>query len=279
MSILELQNVEKIYGEKENQVRALRNINLQVEEGEFVAIVGTSGSGKSTLLNLIGALDNPTRGKIFIKKREIGSLSRKELTIFRRREQMEENFGITNYSFIHASPAEGAETASVSNQLLQTIRDVPKAVLQDYTSAIKTQRNYLNQQQIFFSSIAVILFIISLFHIMNSMNHTILARRKEYGIMRAMGITDSGFYKMILQTGILYGLLADALIFVCYHYIFRRVMDYYMAHVVQFLHVTSTVPNMVLAGIMVLNVVLAIVAVMIPARKMIRETIISEIRQ
>ena len=194
-------------------------------------------------------------------------------------EQMKENFGITNYSFIHASPAEGAETASVSNQLLQTIRDVPKAVLQDYTSAIETQRNYLNQQQIFFSSIAVILLIISLFHIMNSMNHTILARRKEYGIMRAMGITDSGFYKMILQTGILYGLLADALIFVCYHYIFRRVMDYYMAHVVQFLHVTSTVPNMVLAGIMVLNVVLAIVAVMIPARKMIRENIISEIRR
>lgn len=200
-------------------------------------------------------------------------------SIIMTNEQMKENFGITNYSFIHASPAEGAETASVSNQLLQTIRDVPKAVLQDYTSAIKTQRNYLNQQQIFFSSIAVILFIISLFHIMNSMNHTILARRKEYGIMRAMGITDSGFYKMILQTGILYGLLADALIFVCYHYIFRRVMDYYMAHVVQFLHVTTTVPNMVLAGIMVLNVVLAIVAVMIPARKMIRENIISEIRR
>ena len=200
-------------------------------------------------------------------------------SIIMTNEQMKENFGITNYSFIHASPAEGAETASVSNQLLQTIRDVPKAVLQDYTSAIETQRNYLNQQQIFFSSIAVILLIISLFHIMNSMNHTILARRKEYGIMRAMGITDSGFYKMILQTGILYGLLADALIFVCYHYIFRRVMDYYMAHVVQFLHVTSTVPNMVLAGIMVLNVVLAIVAVMIPARKMIRENIISEIRR
>ena len=200
-------------------------------------------------------------------------------SIIMTNEQMKENFGITNYSFIHASPTEGAETASVSNQLLQTIRDVPKAVLQDYTSAIKTQRNYLNQQQIFFSSIAVILFIISLFHIMNSMNHTILARRKEYGIMRAMGITDSGFYKMILQTGILYGLLADALIFVCYYYIFRRVMDYYMAHVVQFLHVTSTVPNMVLAGIMVLNVVLAIVAVMIPARKMIRENIISEIRR
>lgn len=97
MSILELQNVEKIYGEKENQVKALRNINLQVEEGEFVAIVGTSGSGKSTLLNLIGALDNPTRGRIFIKKREIGSLSRKELTIFRRRNI---GFVFQNYSLM-----------------------------------------------------------------------------------------------------------------------------------------------------------------------------------
>ena len=70
MCILELQNVEKIYGEKENQVKALRGINLQVEEGEFVAIVGTSGSGKSTILNLIGGLDYPTRGKIFIKNTE-----------------------------------------------------------------------------------------------------------------------------------------------------------------------------------------------------------------
>ena len=60
MSILELRNVEKIYGEKDNQVKALRNINLKVEEGEFVAIVGTSGSGKSTCLNLIGGLDNPS---------------------------------------------------------------------------------------------------------------------------------------------------------------------------------------------------------------------------
>lgn len=97
MSILEVQNVEKIYGEKDNQVTALRNINLKVEEGEFVAIVGTSGSGKSTCLNLIGGLDNPTSGQIFIKNKEIGSLSRKELTIFRRR-----NIGFVfwNYSLM-----------------------------------------------------------------------------------------------------------------------------------------------------------------------------------
>lgn len=194
-------------------------------------------------------------------------------------EQMEENFGITDYSFINASPTDGTDVQSVSNQLLQVIRDVPKAVLQDYTSAIETQKDYLKQQQIFFSGIAVILLIISLFHIVNSMNHTILARRREYGIMRATGITVSGFYKMILQTGILYGLLADAFIFLLYNLVLRRVMDYYMAHVLQFLHLTSNVPNLVLIGIMVLNVVIAVVAVMIPAWKMGRENIISEIRR
>lgn len=97
MSILELRNIRKVYGEKENQVKALRNINLQVEEGEFVAIVGTSGSGKSTLLNLIGGLDIPTQGQIFVKKKEIGSLSRKELTIFRRRNI---GFVFQNYSLM-----------------------------------------------------------------------------------------------------------------------------------------------------------------------------------
>lgn len=199
-------------------------------------------------------------------------------SIIMTNEQMEESFGISDYNFINASPADGAEAASVSNQLLQVIRDVPKAVLQDYTSAIETQKDYLNQQQIFFSSIAVILLVISLFHIVNSMNHTILTRRREYGIIRAMGITDTGFYKMILQTGILYGVLADVFIFLIYNLVLRRVMDYYMAHVMQLLHLTSAVPNMVLIGIMLLNVVIAVVAVMFPARKMIKTNIINEIK-
>ena len=162
---------------------------------------------------------------------------------------------------------------------MQVIRDVPKAVLADYSAAIETQKNYLRQQQIFFSSIAVILFVISLFHIANSMNHTILVRRREYGIIRAMGITDIGFYKMILQTGILYGVLADVVIYLVYNHILRRVMNYYMAHVLQFLHVQTGVPNRVLFGIMALNVAVAVTAVMFPAWKMVRENIISEITE
>ncbi len=95
--ILELSHVEKIYGEKENQVKALKDINIQVGEGEFIAIVGTSGSGKSTLLNLVGGLDTPTKGEILVKGKEIGSLTRKELTIFRRRNI---GFVFQNYSLM-----------------------------------------------------------------------------------------------------------------------------------------------------------------------------------
>lgn len=85
MEILQVKQVHKIYGEKENKVYALRDVSFSVEQGAFIAVVGTSGSGKSTLLNLIGGLDTPTQGEIVIRGRNIGALKRKELTIFRRR--------------------------------------------------------------------------------------------------------------------------------------------------------------------------------------------------
>lgn len=193
-------------------------------------------------------------------------------------QQMKNLFGSTGYSFVNASPVEGADTDMINSQILQVIQDVPKTVFKDYTLAIKTQKKYLCQQQIFFSGIAVILLVISLFHIMNSMNYSMLSRRREYGIMRAMGITNSGFYKMILQTGFLYGMLADVLIFLIYNLILRQIIDYYMAHVLQFLHFTASVPNGIMFGIMGLNLLIAIIAVLIPARKIVKDNIISEIK-
>lgn len=191
--------------------------------------------------------------------------------------QMKEQFGITDYSFVNASAADQADTDEAAGKLLQKIRDIPKAVLQDYTAAVETRKNHLRQQQLFFSGIAVILLVISLFHIMNSMNYSILSHRREYGILRAMGITDTGFYKMALQMGLLYGLLADLLIFLLYNLLLRRVMDYYMVHVVQFLHIGMAVPGKITALVMVLNILIAAAAVMIPARKIVKSQIISEI--
>lgn len=86
MSILEVKNLSKIYGEGENQVVALDNISLSVNEGEFIAIVGSSGSGKSTLLHLLGGVDKPTSGTVTINDTDIYSLSPDNLAIFRRRQ-------------------------------------------------------------------------------------------------------------------------------------------------------------------------------------------------
>ena len=85
MKILKTEDLKKYYGNKENEVHALNGVNFYVEEGEFVSIVGTSGSGKSTLIHMLGGLDRPTSGKVFVDGKDIFSLKDEALTIFRRR--------------------------------------------------------------------------------------------------------------------------------------------------------------------------------------------------
>ena len=85
MMILETSDLSKVYGNGESEVRALDGVNFSVENGEFVAVVGTSGSGKSTLLHILGGLDRPTSGKVTVDGKDIFSLGDEELTIFRRR--------------------------------------------------------------------------------------------------------------------------------------------------------------------------------------------------
>ena len=85
MEVLKTEALTKIYGEGESKVTALDNANLSVRQGEFAAIVGTSGSGKSTLLHMLGGLDRPTSGKVYVENKDIFSLKDEALTIFRRR--------------------------------------------------------------------------------------------------------------------------------------------------------------------------------------------------
>lgn len=86
MEILKVENLTKIYGEGNNKVVALDNVSFNVEKGEFLAIVGASGSGKSTLLHLLGGVDKPTKGKVFVDGKDIYELSDDNLAIFRRRQ-------------------------------------------------------------------------------------------------------------------------------------------------------------------------------------------------
>ena len=97
MTILETKDLRKIYGAGDTEVRALDGVNLTVEKGEFVAVVGTSGSGKSTLLHMLGVLDRPTSGTVTVDGREIFALKDEELTIFRRRKI---GFVFQNYNLV-----------------------------------------------------------------------------------------------------------------------------------------------------------------------------------
>ena len=97
MTVLETRALRKIYGAGDTEVHALDGVDLSVEKGEFVAVVGTSGSGKSTLLHMLGGLDRPTSGKVFVDGKDIFSLKDEALTIFRRQKI---GFVFQNYNLV-----------------------------------------------------------------------------------------------------------------------------------------------------------------------------------
>lgn len=97
MTILETKDLRKVYGSGDTEVRALDGVDLTVEKGEFMAVVGTSGSGKSTLLHMLGGLDRPTSGTVTVDGKELSTLKDEELTIFRRRKI---GFVFQNYNLV-----------------------------------------------------------------------------------------------------------------------------------------------------------------------------------
>ena len=138
MEILKVENLDKSYGKGEAKVDALKNINLSINKGEFVAIVGPSGSGKSTLLHLIGGVDKPTKGKVYINNVDIYSLKEKELSIFRRR-----NVGLI-YQFYNLIPVLSAKENILLPAELDN-RKIDKEYLDDLlkTLGLKERENHL----------------------------------------------------------------------------------------------------------------------------------------
>lgn len=114
MEILKVENLNKEYANGEKKLRALNDVSLKIEQGEFVAIVGPSGSGKSTLLHIIGGIDKPTSGKVFVEGTDISILKPDKMTIFRRR-----NIGII-YQFYNLIPTLNVEDNIVLPILLDS---------------------------------------------------------------------------------------------------------------------------------------------------------------
>ena len=123
MEILRIQNLTKIYGSGDTVVKALDNVSFSVQKGEFVAIIGPSGSGKSTLLHILGGVDRPTSGKVFIEDNDIYALNETKLAVFRRRQ-----IGLI-YQFYNLIPVLNVEE-NITLPLLLDGRKVDRAYLQ-----------------------------------------------------------------------------------------------------------------------------------------------------
>ncbi len=127
MEILRCDNIKKMYGSGDNQVKALDGINLSVEKGEFVAIVGASGSGKSTLLHILGGVDTPTEGKVMVEGTDISTMNRTQAAIFRRRK-----VGLV-YQFYNLIP-----TLTIRKNILMPLLLDKKKVNQEYFMQVVT---------------------------------------------------------------------------------------------------------------------------------------------
>lgn len=129
MDILRVENLCKVYGKGDTAVRALDNVSFTIQKGDFVAIVGPSGSGKSTLLHILGGVDTPSSGKVYIDNTDVYSLSETNLAIFRRRQ-----IGLI-YQFFNLVPVLNVEE-NITLPLLLDGRKVDKAFLNDLTGTL-----------------------------------------------------------------------------------------------------------------------------------------------
>ena len=141
MEILRVEHLFKIYGKGENEVRALDDVSFSVEKGQFVAIIGPSGSGKSTLLHILGGVDRPTSGKVFLEGQDVFAQNEDQLAIFRRRQ-----VGLI-YQFYNLIPVLNV-TENITLPVLMDGRKVNQERLDDLltTLALKGRENHLPNQ-------------------------------------------------------------------------------------------------------------------------------------
>ena len=141
MEILRVEHLSKIYGKGENEVRALDDVSFSVEKGQFVAIIGPSGSGKSTLLHILGGVDRPTNGKVFLEGQDVFAQNEDQLAIFRRRQ-----VGLI-YQFYNLIPVRNV-TENITLPVLMDGRKVNKKRLEDLltTLALKGREKHLPNQ-------------------------------------------------------------------------------------------------------------------------------------
>lgn len=208
----------------------------------------------------------------------IGDNGTSTVGIIMTNQQMSDYFGIDGYDSIGITLDKEADHGKVSDEIKAVTSKIPSCLVKDYAELIEKQELYLRQKMFFFYGIALILLLISIFHILNSMQYLVSARKREFGILRAMGITDAGFRKLLVKEGLCYGACSGVFMAVLYG-IVQKALYYALQHVFLYLHANANLPLLPLIGMVVLNLGICIGAMLLAGNEVLDGNIIDEIAQ
>lgn len=191
-------------------------------------------------------------------------------------EQMESNFNIVNYNMASIKKTKESNSLEVAKEIKSVIHDIKRCLVTDYTIAIERNNVYLNQKLLFIYGIVFVLLSISLFHIINTVSYLVFSRRHEFGILRAMGITDNKFLIMMMREGLLYGLYAS-IIMVIGSIIGQSMIYFIVKRVYLYINPVFNINISLYMSMIILNITISIIAVIIPVKQILKNDIISEI--
>ena len=214
---------------------------------------------------------------IAVNENYIGDRGSDVVDIIMTNDQMSDNFDVRGFCNIAVDLDDGADHGQIARAVRQAVDGSRHCLVRDNVDAIEQQTAELHRKERFFYGIAIILLCISLLHVINSMRYIIISRRKEFGIVRAMGISDRRFLRMLVMEGIRYGLYTSILMTVLY-LVVHKVLEFMMRRVFLVIVITGDIMPVNCLIMSAVNVLLCVLAVVMAGRELLKESIISEIK-
>lgn len=199
------------------------------------------------------------------------------VSVIMPQQMMEEYFGISDYNRVNIKLDKTAQSEKMVQELRPFFQGLSSCVLHDYSGGIKRKNQVLMQKVYFFYGISVILFLISLLHAINSMKHLIWFRRYEFGVLRAMGITDAGFCSMLVRQGAFYG-ITSSIVMLVLTLLCQGVLAAIMQHVIRYIIVSTGISLVACIAMALWNTVVCILAMVCCGQELLREHVVDEIR-
>lgn len=240
-------------------------------EGEVLGFLADENQYQESTFTMAAIVSRPL-GKV---ETTIGDDGESVVDIIMTNEQMEKYFGVSGYQTVSVSLTDDADPLAVSDAIRALTAGISGCLVQDYSAQIAAQNMYLTQQMFFFYGIAFVLLAISLLHIMNSMHYLVVERRREFTILRAMGITDAGFLRMMAKEGIRYGIYASLAMLFAFMLV-QKVLYYFLVHVYLYLHPTAMISGKYFLIMTCLNIFVCMFSMLLSGKQVLQRSILEQ---